>query len=151
METQKVAVQDQEFDLPEGVRTVSDDGLYAVDWDLIEIAKEPQEGENPTEFEFFNPRHLGQYQKEDKEVFLGQGFDKESMKTLMNDIAKNGLDYPLLGYWIQKDGAVKVRVNDGERRWRYRSSHRKGRKTLKSTAQRISTCQEGFFSSFLSC
>ena len=114
--SKKITVNGQEYDLPDGVRVISDDGLYSVDWNLIEIAKEISDSK---ELEFFNPRHLGQYvYNDDSQVFLGQGFDKESMKELFTDIAQNGVDYPLLGYWIIRDGKIKVCVNDGERRWR---------------------------------
>jgi hypothetical protein len=114
--SKKITVNGQEYDLPDGVRVISDDGLYSVDWNLIEIAKEVS---GSKELEFFNPRHLGQYvYSDDSQVFLGQGFDKESMKELITDIIQNGLDYPLLAYWVIRNGKIKVCVNDGERRWR---------------------------------
>jgi hypothetical protein len=114
----KVVIAGKEYDLPDGIEQLSDDGLFAVDWSLIQIAK----GNTTEEFKFFNPRHLGQCEIDrdnKKEVFLGQGFDKDSMKELMGDIAKHGQQYPFLGYWVTDDkDNVNVRVNDGERRWR---------------------------------
>jgi hypothetical protein len=115
----KIVIDEKEYDLPEGIEQLSEDGLYAVDWNLIEIAKEASpSGDN---FKFFNPRHLGQYEvdKNNKiELFLGQGFGKEDMKELMKDITNKGLDYPFLGYWVLEDNKVKIRAYDGERRWR---------------------------------
>ena len=118
----KAVIDGKDYDLPKGVTALSEDGLFLVDWSLIEVAKEVTEEEflANENFSFFNPRHLGQYETEkgdSVEVHLGQGFDKEHMRELLGDISKNGLDYPLLGYWVAKDDQIKVRVNDGERRW----------------------------------
>ncbi len=130
----KAIIGDKEYDLPDGIEPLGDDGLYAVDWNLTQVADDinvkVSEG-----FQFFNPRHLGNFEveRDDNKIerFLGQGFDKESMNELLTDIAKHGQQYPLLGYWViaadkDKDGKtvegtenkIKVRVNDGERRWR---------------------------------
>ena len=111
----KAIVGDQEYDLPEGVESISDDGLYLVDFNAIELAAEPTEEK---EFRFFNPRHLGEYKIDENSLYLGNGFEKESMKELLSDIQDKGLDYPLIVRWILKDGKVKVQVNDGERRYR---------------------------------
>lgn len=111
-------VDNKEYEIPEGIEPISDDGLYSVKWDLIEIADELSDDKD---LKFFNPRHLGQYEiKHDDgnvEVFLGQGFDKASMVELMQDITNKGLEIPLICRWIHK-GQVKPQVNDGERRWR---------------------------------
>jgi hypothetical protein len=115
----KIVIDNQEYELPNGIQPLGEDGLYLVDWNLLEIAKE-MTGEEK-EFRFFNPRHLGQYEMEkdgDKvEFFLGQGFGKDEMRELMNDIIQNGQAYPLQGYFCI-GGSLKVRVNDGERRYR---------------------------------
>ncbi len=94
-----------------------------VDWSLIEIAKEVgKETEEDKEFHFFNPRHLGQYEMTkdgDKvEVCFGQGFGKDEMRELMTDLIQNGVAYPLQGYFCPVGSKLKVRVHDGERRYR---------------------------------
>lgn len=119
-DVKKLVIGSEEHDLPEGIAPLGEDGLYLVDWNLVEIAKEPKKGEK---FEFFNPRHLGQYEVDahaDRvEVFLGQGFGREEMHELMDDIVQNGLNYPFLCYpFLTEDGKIKVRIHDGERRWR---------------------------------
>jgi molybdopterin converting factor small subunit len=126
---QKIIIKDQEYDLPEGITPITDDGMYHVDWDLISCAEELEEGEvltdegevrADTEFKFFNPRHLGQFGEKVGERFLGQGFDSASMQELLTDIKNSGLNYPLLGFWYidEESKLIKVRINDGERRWR---------------------------------
>lgn len=117
----KIVINNQEYDLPEGISVVSDDGIYRVDWNLLEIAKEIGEGEK--EFRFFNPRHLGQYEvdqdSENVEVFLGQGFSKAEMRELLTDMKNVGQKYELQAYFIiRADGKIMVRVHDGERRYR---------------------------------
>lgn len=115
---EKVVVNNQEYDLPEGISPLGE-GLYLVDWSLIEIAKEINEEEK--EFRFFNPRHLGQYELENGndnvEVFLGQGFSKTEMRDLLTSLKETGQAYPLQGYFVE-NGTIKVRVHDGERRYR---------------------------------
>lgn len=115
----KILINEREYDIPEGIESLGKDNLYLVDWNLLEIAKEISTSES---FEFFNPRHLGQYEIDKDsahaEVFLGQGFDKESMKELMTDISNNGIECPLMGYFVVNKDQVKVRINNGERRWR---------------------------------
>lgn len=114
----KIVVDNQEYDLPTGIEPLGEDGLFLVDWNLIEIAKELTSDEK---FRFFNPRHLGQYEIDNNkkvESFLGQGFDKETMTILMADIVANGMEYPFIAYFIIEKGQIKVRINDGERRWR---------------------------------
>lgn len=120
MKTKKIMINNQEYDLPEGIQPLDEEGLYQVDWSLLEIAQEMSDKEK--RFRFFNPRHLGQYEidKNDKvEVVLGQGFNKDEMGELMTDIIQNGQAYPIQGYFfVLEDGVIKVRVNDGERRYR---------------------------------
>ena len=111
----KAVVNGVEYDIPEGIEQITDDGLFFVDFNLIQRASEVDE-------QFFNPRHLGSFDFKDEngndKRFLGQGFGKEDMQELMTDISKNGLDYPLLCRWIYKDGKINVQVYDGERRQR---------------------------------
>lgn len=109
MET-KAVIGDKEYEIPEGVTQISEDGLYLVDFNLVALADD-------MDMDFFNPRHLGNYENDGK-TFLGQGFNAEDMKELLNDISVAGLDYPLLTRWILKDDVVKLQVYDGERRWR---------------------------------
>lgn len=115
----KIVIEGKEYDYPEGITPLGD-GLFCVDWNLIEIAKELEESEKT--FRFFNPRHLGNYELEKDgdatEIFYGQGFSKDEMKELMTNIINKGLDYPLLCYFILEGEKVKVRVHDGERRYR---------------------------------
>lgn len=121
----KIVINNQEYDLPEGITPVGDDGLYLVNWNLIELAKEITEiapAKAEKEFRFFNPRHLGQYEvdqdSENVEVFLGHGFSKVEMRELLADIKQNGQKYELQGYFIiTEEGQVKARVHDGERRY----------------------------------
>lgn len=118
MELSKVAVVDgKEYDIPEGFTPLGEDGLFLADFDLLELAEEPDllEVGKEGDIQFFNPRHLG---KSDEEAVKGQGFNKEEMHELLNDIQHNGLEYHLCGFWTEKDGKVKVKINDGERRWR---------------------------------
>src|SRR5581483_3535135 len=119
-ETTVITLNGQDYELPNGISPVNKDGLFLVDWNLIEIAKEPKNITPETAFKFFNPRHLGQYEIEkDGELFKGQGFNREEMRALMDDVIQNGLVYPLQTYFIvTEDGQIKVRVHDGERRWR---------------------------------
>lgn len=111
----KATVNGVEYEIPEGIEQITEDGLFLVDFNLIQRANEVEE-------KFFNPRHLGSFDYKDDngndKKFLGQGFGAEDMKGLMTDISKNGLDYPLLCRWIHKDGEVQVQVYDGERRQR---------------------------------
>jgi hypothetical protein len=121
--TKKIVINNQEYDLPEGIEPLGEEGLYMVDWNLIEIAKEVGKGTEEKEFHFFNPRHLGQYEMNkdgDKvEVCFGQGFGKDEMRDLMTDLVQNGVAYPLQAYFFAlEDGKLKVRVHDGERRYR---------------------------------
>jgi len=121
--SKKIIINNQEYDLPEGVAPLGEEGLYMVDWSLIEIAKEAGKETEDKEFHFFNPRHLGQYEMNkdgDKvEVCFGQGFGKDEMRELMTDLIQNGVAYPLQGYFFAfEDGKLKVRVHDGERRYR---------------------------------
>jgi len=120
MELSKVAVVDgKEYDLPDGFEPLGEDGLFLADFDLLELADEPDllEVGNAKDIQFFNPRHLGK--GEDEGIAIkGQGFNKEEMHELLNDIQKNGLEYHLCGFWTKKDEKIKVKVNDGERRFR---------------------------------
>lgn len=111
----KILIDGTEYDYPEGITPLGEDGLFSVDWSLVELAKELKDGEK--DFRFFNPRHLGQYSL-DKDVFFGQGFGKDEMKELMTNIVNKGLDYPLLCYFVLEGTKIKVRVHDGERRYR---------------------------------
>jgi hypothetical protein len=118
MELSKVAVVDgKEFEIPEGFTPLGEDGLFLADFDLLELAEEPDllEVGKEGDIQFFNPRHLG---KSDEDAVKGQGFNKDEMHELLNDIQRNGLEYHLCGFWTEKDGKVKAKVNDGERRWR---------------------------------
>lgn len=118
MELSKVAVVDgKEFEIPEGFTPLGEDGLFLADFDLLELAEEPDllEVGKEGDIQFFNPRHLG---KSEEDAVKGQGFNKEEMHELLNDIQRNGLEYHLCGFWTEKDGKVKAKVNDGERRWR---------------------------------
>lgn len=116
-----ITIDGKEYELPEGVQSITDDGLFWIDFSLITVAEEYDGGEDK-DIKFFNPRHLGSYTIEidgKKETFHGQGFDKESMRELLEDIQNKGLNYPLLACWAIKDNKiVGVRVNDGERRFR---------------------------------
>jgi len=118
--TNKIVINNEEYDLPEGITPISEDGLYLVDWSLLEIAKE-MNGEEK-EFRFFNPRHLGQYEDdkdEATEFFLGQGFSKAEMRELLTDLVQNGQKYELQCFFTMSEPpAIRVRVHDGERRYR---------------------------------
>lgn len=116
MDISKTAVVDgKEFEIPEGFTPLGEDGLFLADFDLLELAEEPDllEVGKEGDIQFFNPRHLGKCDEA-----KGQGFGKDEMHELMNDIQRNGLEYHLCGFWTEKDGKVKAKVNDGERRWR---------------------------------
>jgi len=120
MELSKIAVVDgQEYEIPEGFTAVGEDGLFLADFDLLELAEEPEllEAGKDGDVQFFNPRHLGKC-IEDGAALKGQGFNKEEMHELLNDIQRNGLEYHLCGFWTKKDGKIKAKVNDGERRFR---------------------------------
>ncbi len=115
----KIVIEGKEYDFPEGIVPLGEDGLFSVDWGLVEIAKELSDKEK--NFRFFNPRHLGKWEtvESDKiEAFFGQGFGKDEMKELMTNIINKGLDYPLLCYFVLEGEKIKVRVHDGERRYR---------------------------------
>lgn len=126
----KIILNEKEYDLPEGIIPLGEDGLYQVDWNLIEIAHENSDGEKiikeiteSNEFKFFNPRHFGYEANGSGEIYRGQGLNKDEMQELMTDILNNGLDYPLQTHFcvsVDADGqlAIRVRVHDGERRWR---------------------------------
>ena len=115
----KIVINGKEYEYPEGITPLGEDGLFFVDWNIVGIAKELSDKEK--KFRFFNPRHLGQYasDKDGKtEAFFGQGFGKDEMKELMTNIIDKGLEYPLLCYFILEGETIKVRVHDGERRYR---------------------------------
>ncbi len=117
----KIVINGKEYEYPEGITPLGEDGLFSVDWNLVEIVKELSDKEK--DFRFFNPRHLGAWvipeSKDGKvEAFFGQGFGKDEMKELMTNIINKGLDYPLLCYFVLDGDKIKARVHDGERRYR---------------------------------
>jgi hypothetical protein len=125
MELSKIAVVDgQEYEIPDGFTPVGEDGLFLVDFDLLELAEEPEllKIGKDGDVQFFNPRRLGKIEEEGVKPKdwqqKGQGFNKEEMHDLLNDIQQNGLEYHLCGFWTKKDNKIKAKVNDGERRFR---------------------------------
>lgn len=132
MDAKKIVIENQEYDLPEGFEPLGNEGLYLVDWSLVDVAELVNAEEK--EFKFFNPRHLGQYDQDKNgdnfEHMLGEGFSKPEMRELMNDIVQNGIEnvihcYFVFGFPKDKDGKpattepkiIKARVHDGERRY----------------------------------
>jgi hypothetical protein len=132
MELSKVAVVDgKEYDLPDGFTPLGEEGLFLADFDLLELADEPNllDVGKSKDIRFFNPRRLGEIEEEgvlpkDWQQ-KGQGFNKEEMRELWDDIQRNGLEYHLCGFWTKKNEKVKVKVNDGERRFRCLAQMRK--------------------------
>jgi hypothetical protein len=124
MELSKVAVVDgKEYDLPDGITPIGEDGLFLVDFDLLELAASPDllEVGKSKDIRFFNPRHLGMIEEEgvlfEALQQKGQGFNKQELHNLRDDIQQNGLEYHLCGFWTRKDDKIKAKLNDGERRF----------------------------------
>lgn len=102
---EKVFVSGQTFLMPAEVKLVTEDEVYFVEPNLIEVA-EPllEESKN---FQWFNFRHL-----------TNKGFDPESMNKIYRSIMTDGMYNPIVARWhINEKNELKLQLIDGERRY----------------------------------
>lgn len=106
--TAKISLNGVEYDIPEGISLLTNDGMYTVKLDLINYADPLTEDESKGDFKWFNFRHLTK-----------KGFGEEDMALLKASITDSGLLYPPICRWyITKDNTLSLQLLEGERRLR---------------------------------
>lgn len=102
----QITINDTTYDIPKGVTSLSKDGIYSVDLNLIDYATKI-DNENE-EFQWFNFRHLS-----------SKGLDDESMTALRESIQSDGLMHPIICRWyINENNELRLQMIEGERRCR---------------------------------